>query len=131
MSDSQAPVDRDELLRQLSAASKQLQDLPAEAFAERADLRHLQNALRAALAPPGDGRTAASLRTEIDQLETRLDRLHRNRPNVAASGGSGEGGGDGIAEAQVLAGDYDRGQDRTAIEARIAELRRALAELDA
>ena len=124
-----SPTDRDALLRELSDTVAALQDLPEDAYEARARLRERRNELRAALADATEGRTRASLEQELHQLEERLERLHEQRPNVAASSGAGEGD-DGIAEAMRMARQFDDGQGRAELEARIGAIRRALDAFD-
>lgn len=117
--------EREELRRELSSIVEQLADLPPDAFAERVRLRELQTSLRALLAEPTEGRTRASLETELRQLTRRLEQLLQDRPNVGAMSDGGHGG-DGLAQAQQMAWDYDEGQGRQDLARRIKEIRRAL-----
>lgn len=117
--------EREELRRELSWIVEQLSDLPADAFAERVRLRDLQSSLRALLAEPTEGRTRDSLQAELEQLTKRLERLLERRPNVGAMSDGGQGG-DGLAQSQQMAWDYDQGQGRPGFEQRIREIRRAL-----
>lgn len=117
--------EREELRRELSSIVEQLSDLPPDAFSERVRLRDLQTSLRALLAEPTEGRTRESLETELVQLTKRLERLLENRPNVGAMSDGGQGG-DGLAQSQQMAWDYDEGQGRPDLDRRIKEIRRAL-----
>ncbi len=117
--------EREELRRELSSIVEQLSDLPPDAFSERVRLRDLQTSLRALLAEPTEGRTRESLETELEQLTIRLERLLENRPNVGAMSDGGQGG-DGLAQSQQMAWDYDQGQGRPDLDHRIKEIRRAL-----
>lgn len=117
--------EREELRRELSSIVEQLSDLPPDAFSERVRLRELQTSLRALLAEPTEGRTRESLETELEQLTRRLERLLEERPNVGAMSDGGQGG-DGLAQSQQMAWDYDQGQGRSDLDRRIKEIRRAL-----
>lgn len=117
--------EREELRRELSRIVEQLSELPPDAFTERVRLRDLQSSLRALLAEPTEGRTRESLETELEQLTKRLERLLEERPNVGAMSDGGQGG-DGLAQSQQMAWDYDAGQGRGDMEQRIREIRRAL-----
>lgn len=117
--------DREELRRELSSIVEQLSELPEDAFSERVRLRDLQTSLRAVLAEPTEGRTRESLETELRQLTRRLERLLEDRPNVGAMSDGGQGG-DGLAQSQQMAWDYDEGQGRPDLNRRIKEVRRAL-----
>lgn len=117
--------EREELRRELSSIVEQLSDLPPDAFSERVRLRDLQTSLRALLAEPTEGRTRESLEAELEQLTRRLERLLENRPNVGAMSDGGQGG-DGLAQSQQMAWDYDAGQGRQDLDHRIREIRRAL-----
>lgn len=117
--------EREELRRELSSIVEKLSDLPPDAFSERVRLRDLQTSLRALLAEPTEGRTRESLETELEQLTKRLERLLENRPNVGAMSDGGQGG-DGLAQSQQMAWDYDAGQGRQDLHRRITEIRRAL-----
>lgn len=123
------PDDRDGLLRELGAVAAALADLPADSFEERIDLRDRRDTLRAALAELSPAPSRESLDRELAQLQQRLDDLHRDRPNVAAMSGGGEGD-DGVAEAQRLARQFDDGQGRAELEERIQALQRARRALD-
>lgn len=117
--------EREELRRELAAIVEQLSDLPPDAFSERVRLRELQTSLRALLAEPTEGRTRESLESELEQLTRRLERLLEDRPNVGAMSDGGHGG-DGLAQAQQMAWDYDEGQGRRDLDRRIKQIRRAL-----
>lgn len=117
--------EREELRRELSSIVEQLAELPPDAFSERVRLRDLQTSLRALLAEPTEGRTRESLEAELEQLTSRLERLLENRPNVGAMSDGGQGG-DGLAQSQQMAWDYDEGQGRQDLDRRIREIRRAL-----
>lgn len=117
--------DREELRRELASIVEQLSELPDDAFSERVHLRDLQTSLRAVLAEPTEGRTRESLETELRQLTRRLERLLEDRPNVGAMSDGGQGG-DGLAQSQQMAWDYDEGQGRPDLNRRIKEIRRAL-----
>ena len=117
--------EREELRRELASIAEQLSELPDDAFSERVRLRDLQTSLRAVLAEPTEGRTRESLETELRQLTRRLERLLVDRPNVGAMSDGGQGG-DGLAQSQQMAWDYDEGQGRPGLNRRIKEIRRAL-----
>lgn len=114
----------DDLWRQLLEVVRSLEDTPPESADLWLELRSRRDDLRRAIAAlrPDD---PAAMQSELSRLMAMRDALLTTRPNVAAMGAAGQGY-DGLAEAQEMAWEFDRGQGRHELESRIRDLERRI-----
>lgn len=126
-----APEDMDATLRELAAISRRLDELPADAWEQRARLHERRAELRAAARPakPYAGVATSKLEGDLGQLHRRRQQLLDRRlstGHVGFGGGPGGGGFDPVQLAEMNA-DIDAASGLAEVEEAI---RRIEAELD-
>ena len=86
-------MDAGDLARRLADLQRQLLDLPADAFAQRVEIRRRQDELRAMARsvdnPMDAGRTDAELLDELAGLRQRVRAIERQRIDLVKQAGSG------------------------------------------
>lgn len=122
-----------EVLSELEAVQRELDALPTDAFAARADLRDRQHSLNAEIGRlreelPEDEQ---ELRARLTALEAELNRRMSSRVSTASQGAGGGPGGTAL-DPKVLAElnrQIDEGQGTHELADQVRELRRRLARL--
>jgi len=125
-------MSRDDIRNELSTIVGSLIETDDRDFAAKAVLRGRQHELRQEIAlRPATADELVWLRRELGRLKATVERHLEARPNVAAMGDGGEGGGNGLAEAQQMVWDYDESTGWKRTRSRIGAIERRIAEAEA
>ncbi len=123
-------MDLDEVLRELGDIQDRLNELPHDAFAERAELRERQEELRSAARRASDDMsdpdTVEGIAQQIRHLEHRRDQVLGNRLSPSAAAQTGMGGGIDPEYVHQMNRQLAEAADLEGIEAELSRLRARL-----
>jgi hypothetical protein len=119
--------------KELIEATGRLDELPADAFAERAELRDHIHALQARArdlrAVAGSGLSADQIRTRIGNLESRIAKQAGNHLSASAAAQTGRGGGIEPRDVHRLNRQMDEASGMEGMRRELAALRTELAAI--
>jgi hypothetical protein len=124
--------DLDRIFRELSDLSMQLADLPADSYDERARIESRREALHAEAAALrdsiGDERPVSVIRTELESLRERLDKITSSEIDIVSQHGGSGLESSGASHSSLVNQQIEAAQGTDELRSRIQHLERVLAD---